>query len=301
MANGYAPGHAGCNTSASMNHGAGLRVQPERRSTPRGVHARPTRKISAGIGPVHAHSSEHGTESMTGVDRSVALAMSSEALEMWLPESRGVLDAASKRELAILRRLEQRDCADRTQVHSHELGVPLEEEVVRITNEEFVTVKRDDLAGNFDLSLTISTAEEDNAKADQLAFMLQTVGPQEDPSVRRMILADICRLRKMPDLAKKLEDYEPQPDPLQQEKIQLEIELGAELAIGPDQYGTGQNQGQIKSAKDLMDLDFIEQECWLKQERDLQKQGAQAQAQERKSITEHQLNQVREDKKAKMN
>jgi hypothetical protein len=86
-------------------------------------------------------------------------------------------------------------------------------EVIRVTNQSFVDIRRDDLPGNFDISLAISTAEEDNAKAQELSFMLQTVGPNAGWGVTSLILSDIARLRKMPDLAKKIADYQPEPDP----------------------------------------------------------------------------------------
>ena len=48
-----------------------------------------------------------------------------------------------------------------------------------------------------------------------------------------MILSEIARLRKMPDLARKIETYEPQPTPVQQlemQKMQAEIQkIGAEI------------------------------------------------------------------------
>ena len=51
-----------------------------------------------------------------------------------------------------------------------------------------VTIKRDDLIGNFDLEVDISTAEVDNQKSQDLGFMLQTLGPNMDPKVSMMIL-----------------------------------------------------------------------------------------------------------------
>ena len=55
--------------------------------------------------------------------------------------------------------------------------------------------------------------------------MFQTVGPNGDFELNKMILSDIARLRKMPDLAHRIEQYQPQPDQLQQQKAQLEILL----------------------------------------------------------------------------
>ena len=252
-------------------------------------------------------------ESMTGVKSFGNSGLASSGLGDVATGIRGVLDAASKRELAILRRISEGIVKMGRKIMAMNREFLSEEEVVRVTNEEFVTVKRDDLPGNFDLKLTISTVEEDDNKAEQLAFMLQTLGPNEDPEVRKMILADICRLRKMPDLAKKLESYQPEPDPLMQRKMELEIELlesqinetnaraakyEAAAQLDSAKVGTeGSKQDHLNSAKDLMNLDFVEQESGVKQERDLQKQGAQAKAQTDLKIAEHGLNLQRDAQK----
>ena len=76
-----------------------------------------------------------------------------------------------------------------------------DEEIVRITNEEFVAINRNDLGGKYDIKLNISTAEADEQKGSELAFMLQTMGNTMPPEMSQMILADIAKLRKMPDLA----------------------------------------------------------------------------------------------------
>ena len=248
-------------------------------------------------------------EAITGV-KAYNSGISSASLGDVAAGIRGALDAASKRELGILRRLSSGVVQVGRKILAMNREFLSEEEVIRITNEEFVTVRRDDLPGDFDLKLSISTAEEDNNKAEQLAFMLQTVGPNEDPSVRRMILADICRLRKMPDLAKRLEEYQPQPDPLMQEKAQLEVALlrsqveenqarsqkylqAAQLDAA--RSGTeGAKQGHLNSAKDLLDLDFVEQESGVKQERDMQKQGEQARAQAYMKQADHGMSMERE-------
>lgn len=201
--------------------------------------------------------------------------------------ARGVLDAASKREVGILRRLANGMVKVGRKFISMNAEFLDEEEVVRITNEKFVTVKRDDLAGNFDLKLTISTAEEDNKKAEELSFMLQTMGNNMDFNLQKMLLSDIAKLRKMPTLAKNIEDFQPQPDPLQQQKVQLELEL-LKAQIANEYAQTQERQagavldqakaGNVQSDTDKKDLDFIEQESGVTQERDLQKQSAQAEA-----------------------
>ena len=235
-------------------------------------------------------------ESLTGV-KAFSSGISGEALGSTATGIRSAMDATSKRELGILRRLANGMTQIGRKIISMNAEFLSEEETVRVTNEEFVTVRRDDLAGNFDLTLTISTAEADNEKAQELAFMLQTMGNNMDPSMSQMILADIARLRKMPELAKKLEDYQPQPDPVAQEAAQLQNELlKAQIEnersevkenLGNamlDQAKAGTEQAKARnlgSDSDLKDLDFVEQEGGTKQERDLQKldKGQQAQMQ----------------------
>lgn len=233
-------------------------------------------------------------ESLTGV-QSFSQGISGAALGDVAAGVRGALDAASKRELAILRRLSNGIIQVGKKIISMNAEFLSEKEVVRISNDEFATVKREDLPGNFDLTLSISTAEEDNNKASELSFMLQTVGPNADPEMTRMILADICNLRKMPDLAHKIESYKPEPDPLVQKKMQLEVALlEAQLAneqAQTQQYlataqlnvakaGTeGVKQGNVQSDTDLKNLNFVEQESGVTQERDLQKHGEQARSQ----------------------
>ena len=104
------------------------------------------------------------------------------------------------------------------------------EEVIRVTNEEFVTIRRDDLQGQIDIGIDVTTSEDNRNKAQELSFLLQTIGPNEDPEIRRMLIADILELLKMPEKANKFLHYRPQPDPLQQQMAQLQIaKLQAEI------------------------------------------------------------------------
>lgn len=238
-------------------------------------------------------------ESLTGVQAFSQSGLSGASLGDTATGVNGVLDAASKRESGILRRLAQGLVECGRKIISMNAEFLDEEEIVRLTNETFVPVRRDDLAGRIDLSLSISTAEEDNAKAQELAFMLQTIGPDEDPSIRRMILADITRLRKMPDLAEKLENYQPEPDPVEQEMKQLQVELlkaqvANEYAQAQEREAGGmldQSKAQnLSSDTDQKNLDFIEQESGVKQERDLEKQKAQSAGNIELKREEHLLN-----------
>jgi len=231
-------------------------------------------------------------ESLTGVTSYANTGVSGAALGDVAAGVRGALDAASKRELGILRRLSTGITKIGRKFISMNSEFLSDTEVVRVTNEQFVKVRKDDLAGNFDLKLSISTAEEDNNKAEQLAFMLQTMGPNMDPEMVKMVMSDIARLRKMPDMAHKIEAYQPQPDPIEQKKRELEValleseiaevraktaELNAKAQLVAAQITTeGAKANNIQSDTDQRNLDFVEQESGVKQERDLQMAGEQA-------------------------
>jgi hypothetical protein len=243
-------------------------------------------------------------ESLTGV-KSWSQGVSGATLGDVAAGVRGALDAASKRELGILRRLSNGIVKIGRKMISMNSEFLSDEEVVRVTNTEFIKVRRDDLAGQFDLELSISTAEEDNNKAEQLAFMYQTTAPNGDQGLNKMILGDIARLRKMPDMAKKIENYEPQPDPMQQRIQELQIaKLEAEIMeiqakamsyqasaqLAGAKVGTeGAKAGNLQSDTDKKNLDFVEQESGVTQERNKELHGEQARSQAQLKLLEHGL------------
>lgn len=253
-------------------------------------------------------------ESLTGV-KAYNTGITGAALGDSVKNGRSALDAASKREMGILRRLAEGIVEIGYKFISMNAEFLSEEEVVRLTNKEFISVRRDDLAGHYDLELTISTAEEDNKKAEELAFMLQTMGNNMDPNLSKMILSDIARLRKMPDMAKKIEEYEPQPDPLVQAEQELKIKhLEAQIAkeqalamkhsteaelngvqgakeatqarLNTAKEGTERAKTrQLSSQADRTDLDYLEQESGVLQARELQKIDTQAKASKQNQST----------------
>ena len=234
-------------------------------------------------------------ESMTGVRAFANTGVSGEGLGRSATAARSALDAASKREIGILRRLGNGMIEIGRKIMAMNAIFLSEEEIVRVTNEQFETIKRDDLAGRVDIKLQISTAETDNAKAEELAFMLQTNGPNSDPGEVRMIRAEIARLRKMPDLAKRIETYRPEPDPLQQQIQQLEIKkLEMEIAKLQSEVEENTAEAELDRAKarqahseaDLSDLDFTEQESGVKQEREKELLGAQAEGNAARDIVQ---------------
>ena len=225
-------------------------------------------------------------EALTGV-KSFAGGMSGEAYGDVAAGIRGVLDAASKREMAILRRLAKGMTEIGNKIIAMNAVFLSEKEVIRVTNKEFITVKREDLIGNFDLETDISTAEVDNAKAQDLAFMLQTLGPNSDPGIVMMILAEIADLKRMPELANKLRNWRPQPSPEQQELQRLEIEK-ARKEVEKLQSEISHNNAKAQEAlanKDQKNLDYVEQETGTKHARDMEKQRGQAQGNQALEIT----------------
>ena len=230
-------------------------------------------------------------ESLTGVKAYANGGISGASLGDVAAGVRGALDAASKRELGILRRLSNGMIKIGRKMISMNAEFLSDEEVVRVTNDDFVKIRRDDLAGNFDLRLSISTAEEDDNRAQELGFLLQTSGPNMDPDMHKIVLSEICTLRKMPDLAHRIISFKPEPNPVAQKMQELEIaKIEAEIAdlqaktqktlvdagLSEAKTGTEQvKQAYLKSDTDLKNLDFVEQESGVKQERALQTAGEQ--------------------------
>lgn len=225
-------------------------------------------------------------ESLTGV-KAFSGGLSGDAYGDVAANTRGVLDASSKREMAILRRLAQGMTEVGNKIIAMNSVFLSEEEVVRVTNEDFVAVRKEDLIGNFDLETDISTAEVDNQKSQDLGFMLQTIGPNMDPALSNMILAEIARLKKMPDLAHKLATYQPQPDPMAEMVKKLEIEkLQAEVnEINAKAEKARADARKAIADADKSDLDFVEQETGTKHARELEKQAGQARGNQDLEIT----------------
>ena len=137
------------------------------------------------------------------------------------------MDATSKRELSILRRLNQllNDIARLTIANNQ--AFLQEEEVIRITNG-WVTIRRDDLAGEFDLIVDVSTPEQDNDKAEKLFKLMQTNAASMDPKIAAKHYMKLANLWKMPDLANDVKEImdapAPAPDPRVEETINNQLE-----------------------------------------------------------------------------
>jgi hypothetical protein len=226
-------------------------------------------------------------ESLTGVKSFGQEGLTGKSLGDTVGGQKNALDASSLRKLGILRRLAEGMKQIGHKVIAMNSEFLSDTETVRVTNERFVEVRRDDLTGAQDIKLSISTAEADNEKAQELAFMLQTTGNNMDIEMMKIVLSDIARLRKMPELAKRFEEFQPTPDPLAQKKAELEIALlkaqvfneqakGRENAVDVD-LKTAKTETEkaktrnLHSVSDKEDLDFLEKEAGIPHAREMEK------------------------------
>ena len=219
-------------------------------------------------------------ESITGT-KSFSGGINAGSLGATATGARGALDATATRRMNIVRNIAEnlvKPLIRKWMAYNSEFLE--DEEVIRITNEEYVPVRKDDLDGKIDIDITISTAEDNAAKSQELSFLLQTLGPNEDPAVRRGIMADIMELMRMPDQAKRIREYQPQPDPVQEQLKQLELQklmlenerLKADIAdkyarAGENEIDAGLKQAKMEVEKakarslhskaDIDDLNFV--------------------------------------------
>jgi len=170
-------------------------------------------------------------EGLSGV-KSFASGITGDAFGSVARGINGALDAAGQRETSILRRLAEGMKHIGEKIISMNQKFLSDEEIVRVTDEEFVVIKRDELEGKFDMKVAISTAAADEAKAQDLGFILQTQGPNSDPGMNAVILSEIADLKRMPHLAEKIRSYRPEPDPQQVRLAEIAIEQAqAELDL----------------------------------------------------------------------
>ena len=239
-------------------------------------------------------------ESITGT-KSFSGGISGSSLGGTATGARGALDATSTRRLNLVRNIAENLVKPLMRKWmSYNSEFLEEEEVVRITNEEFVPVRRDDLSGRVDIEITVSTSEDNQAKAQELSFMMQTMGQELTP-VQLRLLADWADLVKLPDQAKRLredadriEQQMSQPDPFQEQMKQIELEkaqlgnekLKAEIAqmysesseneadkaekMAQAEHKRAQTR-KLNSESDLKDLEFVRIDEEVDHNRDMEK------------------------------
>lgn len=232
-------------------------------------------------------------ESLTAV-KSFSAGITGQSLGGTATGARGALDATATRKVNRVRNVSEnlvKPLMRKWLAYDNEFLD--DEEIVRVTNEEYVEIRRDDLAGKVDLEIQVSTAEDNAAKAQELSFLLQTLGQNMDPMMLNLIMSEIARLHKMPELEKKFRDFQPQPDPAEEKRKQLEMkklaleneELKANIT---DKYARAKengidaelkyNKAMVEAAKarklgseaDKLDLDFVEQDEGVKHQEKMQ-------------------------------
>ena len=164
-------------------------------------------------------------ESLTGT-KSFSGGIGSQALGSVAAGIRSAMDATSKRELSILRRLNQLFNEMARLTIANNQAFLQEEEVIRISNG-YTKIRRDDLAGEFDLIVDVSTPEKDNETAEKLYKLMQTNAASMDPILAGLHYIKLAELWKLPDLARKVEEVintPKTPDPRQEEILNNELE-----------------------------------------------------------------------------
>lgn len=225
-------------------------------------------------------------EALTGV-KAFATGISGAAYGQVAAGIRGALDATSKREMAILRRLAKGVIDIGNKIIAMNAEFLSETEVVRVTNRQFVEIRREDLKGNYDLIVDISTAEVDDAKSQDLAFMVQTIGPIAGPEAALQLVAEIADLKRMPDVAENLRNFRQEPSEAEQMMQELQLKK-AELEVVELESRIQRNMAEAaKAAADARQkgLDTEEQSLGIKHNREMERQKSQSQGNQNLVIT----------------
>lgn len=234
-------------------------------------------------------------ESLTGT-KAFSQGLTGNALGNTATAARGVMDATASRTLDTVRNIAEnliKPLMRKWMAYNSEFLS--EEEVVRVTNSEFVPIRRDDLAGNIDIDISISTAEDNSMKMQELTFLLQTLGNTLPFELTQKVLAQIARLSRQPELEKDIEAVKPQSDPtaeqmkqLEMMRIQAEIEnlkaktFSLQASAGEDDADKAEKlaQAELKRAQarklmseaDNLDLKYIADDGQVKHQEDLDKE-----------------------------
>ena len=164
---------------------------------------------------------------------------------------RGVLDGGNLRKLMVTRNISENMIKPLLRKWLEYNAELLDDEtLIRISGDNFELIRRDDLYGAIDIDLNISTNEDNAIKMQELGFLLQTIGPNEDPNIRKMLLVKMLELFRFPELAEDLRNYVPQPDPLEVAKKEAEVQLLNSQAM--ESQASAQRagmDGELKNAK----------------------------------------------------
>lgn len=235
-------------------------------------------------------------ESLTGT-KGFSQGLTGNALGNTATAARGVMDATATRRLDTVRNIAENLIKPLMRKWmSYNSEFLSEEEVIRVTNEQFTPIRRDDLAGNVDIDITISTAEDNSMKMQELTFLLQTLGNTLPFELTQKILAQIARLSRQPELEKDVAGFKPQPDPMAEQTKQLEMaKLQAEVqylqarayalhaGAGEDDADKAEKMAQaelkraqarkLMSEADNLDLKYVADDGQVKHQEDIDKEN----------------------------
>jgi len=229
---------------------------------------------------------QNESESLSGT-KAFSSGISGNALGDSVGGIRSALDATTKRQMGILRRLSNGLVKMARMMISMNAVWLSEEEIVRISDEKYETIPRSSLAGKYDLNLSISTPEVDEAQSQKLAFLLQTLGNKVPFEFTQMLIADIMRLDKRHTLAKMIENYQPQENPVEAKLKELDVMM-QEAKIANERAKARENEVDVmlKSAKtmfeeakakkasseaDMNDLDYVRKGQGIDHEQEMSK------------------------------
>jgi hypothetical protein len=168
------------------------------------------------------------------------------------------------------------------------------EEVSAITDKEYIEPKNDN---EYDIKMTLESAETRVAKAERTGFVLQTMGPNMPPQAMTVLLARYMKLIGELDVSHMIENPEVSPEEQQAQAKQqahadkmMELELALMEAKVYNEQAKGQENAvdvELKTAKteterakaritnsdsDLKDIDYLEKEAGIPHERELEKE-----------------------------
>jgi len=163
------------------------------------------------------------------------------------------------------------------------------EEIQRITDKPFVQAQNDN---EYDIKIHLESKETRAAKAQQTGFVMQTMGPNMPQEQQQILLARYMKLVGEPDIAKAIEDFKPQPDPIAEKAKELEL-AKLEAQVFNEQAKGRENavDVELKKAKtavemakartvnsdsDIKDLDFLEKEQGIPHQREMEKESIKA-------------------------
>lgn len=219
----------------------------------------------------------------------------------------GALGAAAKRESGILRRIASglTDVAKKV-MSMNEVFMEVDQ-IERITGQPYVQPQLG--LRTTDVRVKIRTAEEDNQLASDMAFLGQTT---TDDGLRQLLSSKVAELKNMPDIAKLIKEYQPEPTPLEQEMQMLQRELLlAQIANEKGKAHNNQSSGVLDTAKaqtevlkaenlaadtDLKKLEYVEEETGTNHERAVDLLKVQAEGNMHFKALEKELDTVGGDK-----